>query len=166
MTKKGDCREKGGKQRYRSERIHASFFSPPPSLLRGHRLSTSPQTRLFTRLSDSFIRFQSFCKLEQPFSPLYTPCPSPLSFLSFSLSLSTSSFSAILIIIASRPAHPRLFVICLSPCRHSSPFSQLYYIALLFFFTAASTREEGRKIVTLWLNEVRALLKFRSLVTE
>lgn len=40
MTKKGDCREKGGKQRYRSERIHASFFSPPPSLLRGHRLST------------------------------------------------------------------------------------------------------------------------------
>lgn len=82
------------------------------------------------------------------------------------LSLSTSSFSAILIIIASRPAHPRLFVICLSPCRHSSPFSQLYYIALLFFFTAASTREEGRKIVTLWLNEVRALLKFRSLATE
>lgn len=47
MTKKGDCREKGGKQRYRSERIHASFFSPPPSLLRGHRLSTPPNPLIY-----------------------------------------------------------------------------------------------------------------------
>lgn len=61
------------------------------------------------------------------------------------------SFSLLCIQLQCHPHHYcfsrilGLFVICLSPCRHSSPFSQLYYIALLFFFTAASTREEGGK---------------------
>lgn len=166
MTKKGDCREKGGKQRYRSERIHASFFSPPPSLLRGHRLSTPPPKPAYLRAFRTVLFAFSLSANWNSRSLRFTLRVLLLCSFSLFLSLSTSSFSAILIIIASRPAHPRLFVICLSPCRHSSPFSQLYYIALLFFFTAASTREEGRKIVTLWLNEVRALLKFRSLATE
>lgn len=162
-TKKGDWWERGrgtgGKQRYRSERIHASFFFPfhcymdivplpKPAYLRAFRtvlfafsLSANWNSRSLSLSLRFTLRVYPLCVL--------LLCPFSLSFSLFCIQLQCHPhhycFSRIL----------GLFVICLSPCRHSSPFSQLYYIALLFFFTAASTREEeGEKIVTLWLNEV------------
>lgn len=165
MTKKG--KERGrGKQRYRSERIHASFFFPPHPLLRGHR-PPHPKPLIYAPFGQ-FYSLLVFLQIGKPLSPLYTPCiPTPWSF-SFVLSLFhslsfASNFSAIPIIIASRvPRILGLFVICLSSCRHSSPFSQLYYRSIILFHGCFYARRRGKNRHALAKRGSRALLKFRS----
>lgn len=147
----------GGKQRYRSERIHASFFFPPHPLLRGHR-PPHPKPLIYAPFGQ-FYSLLVFLQIGKPLSPLYTPCiptpcPFPLSFLSFILSPlhPTSVPSPSLLLLAFRASSDCLLFAYLRVAIR--PHFLSFIIALLFFFTVASMLEEEGKIVTLWLNEV------------
>lgn len=138
------------------ENARASFFFPP--LLRGHRFPRpfiyAPFGQFYSLLVllqiglaalDSvyiLLLYLSFCLSIYPLSPSFAS-----TFNAPSLSLFPPPS-----IIASRPAHTRtrLFVICLSPCRHSFPFPRfiisLYYpFSRLFRTSGDGTRRGGKK---------------------
>lgn len=159
----------GGKQRYRSERIHASFFFPfhcyvdivplpKPAYLRAFR------TVLFAFSLSANWNSRSF---SLSLSPLYTPriptlCPSPLSFLSFILPPLHPASVPFPIIIASRAFSDCLLFAYLRVAIR--PHFLSFIISLYYSFSRLLLREKkgGKNRHALVERGSRALLKFRS----
>lgn len=162
-TKKGDWWERGrgtgGKQRYRSERIHASFFFPfhcyvdivplpKPAYLRAFRtvlfafsLSANWNSRSLSLSLRFTLRVYPLCVL--------LLCPFSLSFSLLCIQLQCHSPSLLLL------AHSRTVCYLLISVSPFVPiFSALLYRSIILFHGCFYARRRGEKIVTLWLNEV------------
>lgn len=159
MTKKGNCGEREGRgETTISVWEDTRFFLLPSPPIVTWTSASPPQTAYLRAFRTVLFAFSLSANWKAALSALHSVYTHSVSF-SFVLSLFhslsfASNFSAIPIIIASRvPRILGLFVICLSSCRHSSPFSQLYYRSIILFHGCFYARRRG-KIVTLWLNEV------------
>lgn len=172
-TKKGDWWERGrgtgGKQRYRSERIHASFFFPFHCYVDIVPLPKPAYLRAFRTVLFAFSLSANWNSrsLSLSLSPLYTPriptlCPSPLSFLSFILPplhpASVPSPSLLLL------AHSRTVCYLLISVSPFVPiFSALLYRSIILFHGCFYARRRGGKNRHALVERgSRALLKFRS----
>lgn len=171
-TKKGDWWERGrgtgGKQRYRSERIHASFFFPFHCYVDIVPLPKPAYLRAFRTVLFAFSLSANWNSrsLSLSLSALHFVYTHSVSF-SFVLSLFhspsfASSFSAIPIIIASRAFSDCLLFAYLRVAIR--PHFLSFIISLYYSFSRLLLREKkgGKNRHALVERGSRALLKFRS----
>lgn len=168
MTKKGNCGEREGRgETTISVWEDTRFFLLPSPPIVTWTSASPPQTAYLRAFRTVLFAFSLSANWKAALSALHSVYTHSVSF-SFVLSLFhslsfASNFSAIPIIIASRvPRILGLFVICLSSCRHSSPFSQLYYRSIILFHGCFYARRRGKNRHALAKRGSRALLKFRS----
>lgn len=167
MTKKGNCGEREGRgETTISVWEDTRFFLLPSSPIVTWTSASPPQTAYLRAFRTVLFAFSLSANWKAALSALHSVYTHFVSF-SFVLSLFhslsfASNFSAIPIIASRVPRILGLFVICLSSCRHSSPFSQLYYRSIILFHGCFYARRRGKNRHALAKRGSRALLKFRS----